>query len=58
MADYRNAKFTLRSSLRNTYPLELAQEIPMDLLALGGVWIGASLVAVGFALAKTFLPHR
>jgi len=30
----------------------------MNLLALNGLWIGAGLMAIGFALASHFLPHR
>jgi len=30
----------------------------MNLLALSGLWIGISLVAVGFSKAKLFLPRH
>ena len=30
----------------------------MDFLALAGLWIGISLMVVGFSMARTFLPTR
>ncbi len=30
----------------------------MDFFALGGIWIGVGLVALGFSLASTFISHR
>jgi hypothetical protein len=30
----------------------------MNLLAINGLWVGAALMAIGFSLARHFLPRR